>query len=174
MKKISARAKAVKLLMLDVDGVMTDGGIIYGGDGLELKRFDVKDGHGIKLLMGAGVDVAIVTARSSPAVERRARELGITLLYQGQRDKLFAFEDILSKTGLSAKETAYIGDDIVDLPVLRRAGLAIAVADAVAEVKRAADHVTKRPGGQGAVRETAELILRAKGDWNTIIKTYLN
>ena len=138
-KKLSTnrirKIKAIKILILDVDGVMTDGKIIYDDDGKEIKIFDVKDGHGIKLLMRAGIDVAIITARESKVVLHRARNLGIEMVYQKAMDKVIAFEDILKKRQLSPQETAYIGDELVDIPLLRRVGFAVTVKDAVADRK---------------------------------------
>jgi len=177
-RKISAglakRIKAVKLLILDVDGVMTDGGIIYDDDGRELKVFDVKDGHGIKLLMRAGIGVAIITGRESRVVDHRAKNLGIDIdmVYQGAKDKLKAFEDILKNRQLSLEEAAYIGDELVDIPLLRRVGFAAAVKDAVEDVKRHVDYVTAKNGGSGAVREICELILNVQGKWDTVTAAY--
>jgi len=175
-RKISAglakRIKAVKLLILDVDGVMTDGGIIYDDDGMELKVFDVKDGHGIKLLMRAGIGVAIITGRESKVVYHRAKNLGIDMVYQGAKDKVGAFEDILKNRQLSPEEAAYIGDELVDVPLLRRVGFAVAVSDSVRDVKRYADYVTLKNGGKGAVREVCELILNVQGKWDTVTAAY--
>ncbi len=170
---IKEKALLIKLLILDVDGVMTDGSIIYSGDGVETKAFNVKDGHGIKLFMAAGHDVAIITARSSEAVIRRAKDLGIKLLYQGAVDKRKAFEQILKARSLAPEETAYIGDDIIDLPVLRLAGLSATVADAVEPVINAVDYVAALSGGRGAVREVVELILKAQGLWHGLTKKYM-
>ncbi|MEK6539703.1 MAG: HAD-IIIA family hydrolase [Deltaproteobacteria bacterium] len=175
-RKISAglakRIKAVKLLILDVDGVMTDGGIIYDDDGRELKVFDVKDGHGIKLLMRAGIGVAIITGRESKVVYHRAKNLGIDMVCQGAKDKVGAFEDILKNRQLSPEEAAYIGDELVDVPLLRRVGFAVAVSDSVRDVKRYADYVTLKNGGKGAVREVCELILNVQGKWDTVTAAY--
>ncbi len=171
---LAEKIKKVKLIILDVDGVMTDGGIIYNDAGQETKRFDVRDGHGIKLAMRAGIDVALVTARESQAVLHRARNLGIELLYQGMRDKVKAFDDLLIKKALTPAEIAYIGDDLVDLPIIKRAGFSAAVPDAVPEVKERVDYVTAKPGGGGAVRETIELILKTQGKWDGIIELYFS
>jgi 3-deoxy-D-manno-octulosonate 8-phosphate phosphatase (KDO 8-P phosphatase) len=159
------RAKRVKLLVLDVDGVLTDGGLYYGPEGEALKRFDVKDGHGIVLCRDTGLPAAILTARTSQAVEVRSRELRISHVLQGQRDKKAGLEILLERTGLTAEELAYIGDDVNDLPVLSRVGLAAAPADARDEVKAHAHYVCKNRGGHGAVRELCELLLRAQGRW---------
>ncbi|GMR04725.1 MAG: hypothetical protein BMS9Abin23_0630 [Thermodesulfobacteriota bacterium] len=171
-ENVIERIKKVKLLLLDVDGVLTGGSIIYDDDGREIKVFDVKDGHGLKLLMRAGVDVGIITSRSSTVVDRRAKDLGIEIVYQGMLDKVKAFEDVLDKRSLSPHETAYMGDDIVDLPVLKRAGFSIAVPDGVEEVREMADYVTERPGGRGAVREVSELILKVQGKWESLMERY--
>jgi 3-deoxy-D-manno-octulosonate 8-phosphate phosphatase (KDO 8-P phosphatase) len=162
----------IRLLLLDVDGVMTDGRIIYDDHGGEIKAFDVKDGHGIKLLQRAGIRVGIITGRQSAVVVRRAEELGIDLVYQGARDKLLPFRDILQKTGFSPEEVAYVGDDVVDLPVLRRVGFAVTVADAVEEVKPHVHYVTSRPGGRGAVREICDLLLKESGRWEGVAARY--
>lgn len=163
--EVEEKAKLVKLLVLDVDGVMTDGRVIFADSGEELKGFDVKDGHGIKMLMRSGVGVALLTGRESRVVLHRAKDLGIDMVYQGAKDKLPVFERILSEKGFRGEEVCYVGDDIVDLPVLRRSGLSISVADAGEELKGSVDYVTSMPGGRGAVREVCELILKAQGNW---------
>ncbi|MBI5047777.1 MAG: HAD-IIIA family hydrolase [Deltaproteobacteria bacterium] len=165
---------AIKLLCLDVDGVMTDGRIIYDDAGRETKMFDVKDGHGIKLLMRAGIDVAIITARESNVVLHRAKNLGVEMVYQKAMDKVIAFEDILKKRRLSSQETAYIGDELVDIPLLRRVGFAVAVKDAVKDVKKYVNYITIRSGGCGAVREVCELILKAQGKWAEVTARYFD
>lgn len=175
-KKISEsllkKIKFIKLLILDVDGVMTDGRIIYDDDGKETKVFDVKDGHGIKLLMRAGINVAIITARESKVVLHRAKNLGIEAVYQKAMDKVAAFEDIAKKKQLPPDEVAYMGDDLVDIPLLRRVGFAIAVKDAVEDVKKHVHYVTIRNGGCGAVREVCELILKTQGKWAEVTAKY--
>lgn len=163
----------VKLLILDVDGVMTDGSIIYDSVGREIKVFNVRDGHGIKMLKRGGVVCALITSRTSQVVKRRAEELDIGLVYQGALKKLRAYEDILKKTGFLPQETAFVGDDLVDLPVLRRVGFSVAVADGVDEVKGAADYVTRNPGGKGAIREVVEIILKVKGKWPAVTERYM-
>jgi 3-deoxy-D-manno-octulosonate 8-phosphate phosphatase (KDO 8-P phosphatase) len=163
--ELASRARGVRCLVLDVDGVLTDGGITLHGDGAETKTFHVKDGHGIKLLQAAGIEVAIISSRRSAATGRRAAELGIALVYQGTLDKAVAFEALLAARGLDPSEVAYVGDDLVDLPVLRRVGLAVAVADAAGELAPYVHLVTRCRGGQGAVREVAELLLKAQGRW---------
>lgn len=166
------RIKKIRLLLLDVDGVLTDGRIIYDNRGVESKAFDVKDGHGIKLLQRAGIRVGIITGRQSEVVRLRAEELGIEILYQGAKDKLVPYRDILEGLGLNDDEVAYVGDDLVDLPILRRVGLAVTVADAVEEVKPHVHHVTERAGGRGAVREVCDLILKGSGAWASVTDRY--
>lgn len=151
--------------MLDVDGVLTDGSIILDDRGNEIKAFHVRDGHGITMLIKAGIPVALVTGRRSEVVERRARELGITDVFQKSYDKTLAFRELMDKYSLAASEVAYIGDDVVDIPVLKEVGFPVAVADAEEEVKAFALYVTKREGGRGAVREFCDFILKAKGRW---------
>lgn len=157
--------------MLDVDGVLTDGGIYFDDRGVESKRFDVRDGQGITLLQRAGVRVGFVTGRSSNVVRYRARELGVKLVYQGALHKVVVYEEIKRKTGLNDTDIAYMGDDIGDLPVLRRAGLAIAVRDSWPMLKPTADYITRADGGRGAVREVAELLLRSSGVWAKLTGT---
>jgi 3-deoxy-D-manno-octulosonate 8-phosphate phosphatase (KDO 8-P phosphatase) len=165
VKRISTairnKARKIKLLLLDVDGVLTDGGIYIDDRGLETKRFDVRDGQGITLLQRAGVRVGLVTGRFSRVVRFRARELGIKMVYQRVADKERVYEIIKRKAGLEDQEIAYIGDDFGDLPVLRRVGLAITVHDSWAAIKPEVDYVTRASGGHGAVREAAELLLQA-------------
>jgi len=172
-EKLVKKLNKVKLLILDVDGVLTDGSIIYSDKGGEIKAFNVMDGHGIKLLMRGGINVGIITARESRVVATRARDLGIELLYQGRKDKLACYSKILEKTGLKADETAFVGDDLVDLPVLTRAGFSASVPGGVAEVRERVDYVTECPGGRGAVREVCELMLKARGLWEGLIARYL-
>ena len=169
---MTADLSKIKLLLLDVDGVMTDGRIIYGSDGSETKAFDVKDGHGLKLLQRAGIRVGIITGRQSEIVSRRAAELGIELVYQGAKDKSLPFNEIMQKLNLSPVEIAYVGDDIVDLPVMRKVGFAATVADAADDVKPFADMVTKRPGGRGAVREICDFLLKESGRWPAVTRHY--
>ncbi len=157
------RAAQVRLVALDVDGVLTDGRLFYGPQGEAIKVFDVRDGHGIKMLLGHGIDVAIVSARSSDIVASRARELGIRRVLQGRADKTEAWRELLAATGVAAHEASFIGDDLPDLPVLAAAGLAATVADARDEVKAIAHWITPQRGGRGAVRALAEFILRAQG-----------
>jgi len=172
-KQLEKRAKNIKLLILDVDGVLTDGGIILDNEGNEFKVFNVRDGHGIKMLIRAGVKVAIISGRQSKVVDRRAEELGITEVYQKCRDKVVAYESIKKKFLLSDDEIAYIGDDVVDLPLMKRVGLSFAVADSPDEIKSYAMAVTRNRGGRCAAREVTDLILKAKGLWDEIIDGYL-
>lgn len=166
------RAKKIKLLILDVDGVMTDGRIIYGDDGTEYKCFDVRDGHAMKMAGRAGLKMAIISGRSSKVTERRGKELGIELIYQNVHNKIEVYEKILKENNLKDEETAYIGDDLVDLPVMRRVGLSASVEDALPEVKEEALLVTKNRGGRGAVREIIEYILTSQGLWEGVTKRY--
>lgn len=166
------RCRAIRLLLLDVDGVLTDGRITYDDNGIESKAFDVKDGHGIKLLQRAGVRIGIITGRQSRLVEVRAAELGIDILYQGIKDKLEPYRRILAEYGLNDAEVAYVGDDVVDLPVLRRVGLSVAVADAVEDVKPFVHYLCRRPGGRGAVREVCDLLLKESGVWDEVTARY--
>jgi len=162
----------IKLLLLDVDGVMTDGRIIYLNDGGEAKAFDVKDGHGLKLIQRAGIQVGIITGRQSDIVTRRAAELGIELVYQGAKDKMQPFMEILEKLGLEPSEVAYVGDDLVDLPVMRMVGFSVTVADASDDIKPYVDLVTSRPGGRGAVREVCDFLLKQSSLWTSVTSRY--
>lgn len=171
-KDLIRRLERVKLLLLDVDGVLTDGRIVMDNHGGEFKHFDVRDGHGLKMLIRLGIDVVLVTGRTSDIVEHRARDLGIKEVHQGIWNKAGIFDDILAKRGLHSEEAAYIGDDIVDVPIMRRAGVSLTVADASEHVREIADYVARNPGGQGAVREICEMILMAKGLWRDIAVQY--
>ena len=164
----------IKLLLLDVDGVLTDGRIIYDNQGNELKAFDVKDGHGLKMVQRAGIKVGIITGRRSAVVSRRAQELGIEILYQGALRKLEPYLEILSAQNLNDNQVAYVGDDLVDLPILHRVGFSATVADAVPDLFPCVDYVATRPGGGGAVREICDLLLRASGQWDEITKRYFS
>ncbi|MCD4655910.1 MAG: HAD-IIIA family hydrolase [Planctomycetes bacterium] len=162
----------VKLLIIDVDGVFTDGKIIYDNADIELKCFDVKDGLGLYLLHKSGIKTAIVTGRESKIVEKRARELHFTCVYQNVQNKLKVFESLLSEFSLSPNETCYVGDDLPDLPVIKACGIGVAVADAVDEVKNAADFITSKNGGEGAIREVSEQILKAQGKWDELLQNF--
>ena len=171
-QKLEARAAKIKLLLMDCDGVLTDGRITLLPNGDEQKTFHVRDGQGIVLLHRAGLRSGIISGRNSSLVERRARELGIEFVRQGAWNKLDDFEEILSETGLTPIETAFIGDDVADIPLLLRVGLAIAVTDAVAETKTVAHLVTVNSGGMGAVREATDFILKSQQKWDTVTKQY--
>lgn len=171
-KNIKAKLKVIKLLILDVDGVMTDGRIIMDDAGRETKNFNVRDGHGLKILQRYGVKVAILTGRKSKVVEHRAKDLDIKDIYQKVYNKKEVFEKILKKQKLSADEVAFIGDDIVDVPVLKSVGFSVAVSDAHDVVKKSVHYVTKNRGGNGAVREICEMILQAQGKWPEIAARY--
>lgn len=166
------RAKRIRLLLLDADGVLTDGRIAYDGAGREIKFFDVKDGQGIQLLHRAGLEVGILSGRGSPAVRIRAKELGIILLRQRVRDKAKALEEIMSKNSYTPEQICFVGDDLVDLPVFARVGLAVAVADGTEDVKAEAHYITHHSGGKGAVREVCDLILKAQGKWEAVTQKY--
>jgi 3-deoxy-D-manno-octulosonate 8-phosphate phosphatase (KDO 8-P phosphatase) len=166
------RLKKIKLLILDVDGVMTDGRIIFDSNGVESKFFNVKDGHGIKMLQRSGIEVGIISGRQSVVVANRAVELGITQVFQKSLDKLAPYRTMLEATGVTDEQAAFMGDDLIDIPVLRRVGFAAAPADAVAEVFPFAHFVAKSRGGWGAVREVCDLILKAQGAWDGATSRY--
>lgn len=170
--EIRKRVEAVKLLVLDVDGVMTDGRLYYHDDGTESKAFDVRDGHGIKMLKQAGIETVLISGRSSPLVEKRAADLGIKDVVQGVRDKVPVLEKLLSEKKVGIEETAYVGDDVVDLPVMNRVRFAVAVADASEYLFDIAHYVTLAQGGKGAVREVAELILGVQNKWDKVAQVY--
>ena len=166
------KIRAILLLILDVDGVMTDGRIIMDDTGRETKFFNVKDGHGIKMLMRYGIDVVLLTGRHSQVVEHRAKDLGIAEVHQGIHDKVAIFNEILRKRMLNREDIAFVGDDVVDIPLLKRVGFSVAVADATEEVKGSVDYITKNVGGNGAVREICDLILQCQGKWTDVIQRY--
>jgi 3-deoxy-D-manno-octulosonate 8-phosphate phosphatase (KDO 8-P phosphatase) len=163
------RCTGIEMLVVDVDGVLTDGGIIHGSGGAELKQFHVRDGAGLKVWHQAGKRSALITGRTSPVVDVRAAELGIAFVVQGAADKLAAYRGLLERTGLPPAAVCYLGDDLPDLPPVYRCGLAAAVADACAEVRAVAHYVTRAAGGRGAVREVIELILRCQGAWQRVV-----
>ena len=173
MKDILDKAAKIKLLVFDVDGVLTDGRLIVGDDGQEYKAFYSKDGLGMKMLQQTGVKIAVITARTSDVVIHRMQNLGIKHIYQGQLEKLPAFEKILVELDLSAEQAAYVGDDVIDLPVLQQAGLAITVADAHPLVKQHAHWQTPQCGGRGAARDVCELIMQAQGTLEAQFQKYL-
>ena len=160
---IKERASRIRLVVFDVDGVFTDGRLYYGAQGEELKVFHVHDGQGVKRLLKHGVAVAVISGRESAAVARRMQDLGIAHVFQGDEEKLPLFERLLKKLGLTADQAACVGDDLPDLPLLERAGLAVAVPNALEAVKARAQHVTESPGGGGAVREVCDLIMASQG-----------
>lgn len=162
-EQIIKKAEKIQLLICDVDGVMSDGLIYMGNNGEELKAFNVRDGYGIRCLLTSGIEVAIITGRQSKLLEDRAKTLGITYLYQGQHNKLLAYQQLLDTLNLKPEQTAYIGDDLIDLPVMEKVGLSVAVADAHPLLTPRADYVTRIAGGRGAVRELCDLILLAQG-----------
>ena len=167
-----ARAASIKLAIFDVDGVLTDGRIVIDDNGVESKFFNVRDGHGIKLLQRAGLMVGLLTGRQSEVVDRRAAELGIQLVYQGIKNKIEAYDIILRDLSLTDDQTAFAGDDLIDLPVMRRVGLALSPADAIDEVKSISHFVSRFPGGHGAVRDMVEFILKAQGKWEEVTARY--
>jgi 3-deoxy-D-manno-octulosonate 8-phosphate phosphatase (KDO 8-P phosphatase) len=167
---LAARCAAIELLVVDVDGVLTEGGITYADDGVELKTFHARDGAGLKLWQAAGKESAIITGRTSRVVEVRAGEAGISHVFQGAAEKLPAYRQLLAATAMRAEQVCYVGDDVPDVPLLRRCGLAVAVADACPDVLLDAHYVTRLPGGRGAVREVVELILRCQGHWQGLLE----
>ncbi|MBK9161836.1 MAG: HAD hydrolase family protein [Nitrosomonadales bacterium] len=168
-----SRAKLIRLIAFDVDGVMTDGGLFLSDSGEEFKRFNSLDGHGLKMLKASGVEIAIITGRTSRCVEMRAQNLGIAHVYQGVERKLDAMVDLLARLKLSRDATAYMGDDVVDLCVMRHVGLAISVPESPQLVREHSDYVTRRSGGHGAVREACELIMSAQGTLDAQLAPYL-
>jgi 3-deoxy-D-manno-octulosonate 8-phosphate phosphatase (KDO 8-P phosphatase) len=170
---VQLRARAIKLIIFDVDGILTDGSLYLADDGQEYKAFYSLDGHGMKMLKRSGVELAIITARNSQLMVHRARNLGITHLYQGAEEKLEAFKHLVNELEIEPAHIAYMGDDVVDLPVMRRCGLAITVPAAPETVKQYSHHVTALPGGKGAVREVCELIMRAQGTYDAQLAPYL-
>jgi len=174
MKDILTRAAQIKLVVFDVDGVLTDGSLFVGDDGQEYKAFHSRDGFGMKLLKNSGVEIGIITARTSEVVKHRMENLGIEHVYQGQLEKLPAFLQLVEKLGLSPEQTCYVGDDVVDLPVMRRAGLAIAVQDAHPLAKQHAHWQTPHGGGRGAARDVCELIMEAQNSLDDQLSQYLH
>jgi 3-deoxy-D-manno-octulosonate 8-phosphate phosphatase (KDO 8-P phosphatase) len=173
MKDLMKRAARIRLLIFDVDGVLTDGSLFIGDDGQEYKAFNSRDGHGIKMLLRHGVEIAVITGRTSRVVEHRMLNLGINHVYQGKLQKLPAFLELSDKLGIGEEETAYVGDDIVDLPVMRRVGLAIAVQDAHPLVRKHSHWQTPSPGGRGAARDVCEMLMEARGVLADEMSNYL-
>ncbi len=174
MQDILEKAAKIKLVIFDVDGVLTDGSLLIGDDGQEYKAFNSKDGHGMRMLQDGGVDIAIITGRVSNVVEHRVKDLGIKHVYQGKRQKLPAYEELLTKVNLSHEEVAYVGDDVVDLPVMTKVGLAICVQDGHPFVKKHAHWITEHGGGRGAGRDVCEMLLEAKGKLNDMLESYIS
>ena len=171
---VLALARPIKLVLFDVDGVLTDARLILGDDGQEYKAFNSKDGHGLKMLQRNGVAVGIITGRTSKVVEHRVRDLEIRHVYQGCKEKLPVYEQLIAELGLAPGETAFVGDDVVDLPIMLKVGLAIAVQDAHALVRRHAHWVTPSPGGQGAGREVCEMLMYAQGTYTNEMQRYFS
>ncbi|MBU4273394.1 MAG: HAD hydrolase family protein [Planctomycetes bacterium] len=169
---LDQRCRAIKLILSDVDGVLTNGGIVLNNQGIEIKRFHVRDGMGIRLWQKAGYRFGLITHRSSQIVKTRVAELGIEILRQGIDDKLAAMQDILGRLRLEPAQVCYIGDDLPDLAAVRAAGLGVAVADACEELRQEADYVAALGGGAGAVREVVEMILKAQARWEDLIQVY--
>ena len=170
---LDTKAQSVELILSDVDGVLTDGGIVFDNQGIETKTFHIRDGLGIKLWQRAGFHFGILTARTSHIVRLRAAELGVQIVRQGFEDKLPAAQEIMRQLELEPTQVCYIGDDLTDLPVMHHVGLGVAVADAAEEVRRGADHVTRTPGGRGAIRELVETLLKSKKRWEDLIRKYV-
>lgn len=173
MQAIFERASRIKIVIFDVDGVLTDGCIYLGNDGEELKAFNAKDGLGMKLLRDTGIEIGIITGLSSQIVASRMEKLGIQHIYQGQTNKLPAYQELITRLNLSPEQVAYVGDDIVDLPIMRRVGLAVAVRDAHKRVKEVAHWQTKADGGRGAAREVCDLLMEANGTLQGVLERYL-
>ncbi|MGJ0490460.1 3-deoxy-manno-octulosonate-8-phosphatase KdsC [Methylobacter sp.] len=173
MQAVLEKAKKLKLLILDVDGVLTDGKLFFDNDGNEYKAFHSRDGHGIKLLRQTGVEVAVISGRKSSSVALRMKNLGIEYVYQGHENKIAAFNEIIGKLRITPDQAAHVGDDLLDLPIMTRVGLAIAVDDANFAVKQRADWCTTLPGGHGAVREVCDLIMQAQGRFDDVVNAYL-
>ena len=171
--EVESRAARVRLLLLDCDGVLTDGRITPVEGGEELKSFHTHDGHGLVMLHRAGLRSGIISGRKSRLVELRAADLGVSFVRQGALNKVEAFESLMAEAGVEPSHAAYVGDDVVDIPLMRRCALAVAVADATPDTRAAAHYVTRLPGGFGAVREVCELILKAQGRWDELMKRYL-
>ncbi len=171
---VEQRSKQIELILSDVDGVLTDGGVYFDNQGIELKRFHIRDGMGIRLWQRAGYRFGLLTARSSHIVKVRAAELNIDIVRQGFEHKRQAAKELVESLGLKPEQVCHIGDDLTDLPVFRYVGLGVAVQDAANDVRAAADHITSLPGGRGAVREVIELILHAKGRWDDLVRNYIH
>jgi 3-deoxy-D-manno-octulosonate 8-phosphate phosphatase (KDO 8-P phosphatase) len=171
-KILFQKARKIRLLLLDVDGILTDGRILYDEDGREIKIFHVQDGQGIRWLQKEGIEVGFLSGRSSRSVEMRAKELGISFLFQGIKDKIKIYERILQKTRLESEQVGYMGDDFIDLALLKKVGLSISVINGHPLIQKEVDYVTRAAGGYGAVREVSEFIIKAQGKWDFILKKY--
>jgi YrbI family 3-deoxy-D-manno-octulosonate 8-phosphate phosphatase len=171
--KDADRCRRIQLILSDVDGVLTNGGIVFDNQGVELKQFHIRDGLGIRIWQRAGFKFGLITGRTSQIVKQRAAELGIDIIRQGFDDKWSAATEVMRSLGLQPEQVCFVGDDLPDLPVIRRIGLGVAVADAVEEVRSAAHLITKHRGGTGAVRELIETILKAQSRWDHVLETYL-
>lgn len=174
LNELTTRLQRIRCVIFDVDGVLTDGRLYYDNHGNEFKAFHAQDGHGMKMLQSAGIPVAIITARQSTLVSQRMRDLGIDLVFQGARDKNIAFNDLCQRLSLEADQIAYVGDDLLDLAVMRQCGVAIAVANARPIVQKHAHYITQQHGGEGAAREVCELILAAQGHLDNMLNRYLS
>ena len=172
-EEVLLKARKLRLVVFDVDGVLTNGSLYIGEQGEEYKAFHSRDGHGMKMLKKTGVELAVITGRSSPVVQNRMASLGIQHVYHGQKEKLPAFESLLAKLELTAEQAAFVGDDVIDLPAMARAGLAIAVSDAHPIVAQYADCLTPHGGGQGAARDVCDLIMLAQGNFEQAYQKYL-
>ncbi|WP_455202115.1 3-deoxy-manno-octulosonate-8-phosphatase KdsC [Kaarinaea lacus] len=173
MEEVIKKAKNIKLVIFDVDGVLTDGSLFYGDDGQEYKAFNSRDGHGMKMLQQSGVQIGIITGRTSDVVLHRMKNLNVQHIYQGRLEKLPAFEELIGKLDLRPEQVAYVGDDVVDLPIMIRSGLAIAVPSAHEMAKQHAHWITSQPAGAGAAREICETIMKAQGTYDTAMAKYL-
>ncbi|MFZ2447019.1 MAG: HAD hydrolase family protein [Syntrophobacteraceae bacterium] len=173
-RELHRRIARVRLMIFDVDGVLTDGRVIYLDNGTEIKEFDARDGHGIKLLQRAGIEVALISGRACQAVEHRARGLGIEKVYQGMTVKMEAYLKILADTGCTEEETGYMGDDLIDIPVMRRAGFSVAVPDGSPHIFPHAHYITRASGGRGAAREVCELVLTVRDLWHSVTSRYFS
>jgi len=173
MEDILQKAKQLRLLILDVDGVLTDGKLFFDNKGVEYKSFHARDGHGIKLLRQTGVEVAVISGRKSKSVALRMKALGVEYVYQGHENKIAAFNEIIKLMGIKPEHAAHIGDDLLDLPIMVRVGLSIAVNDANDSVKDYADWCTKKSGGLGAVREVCDYIMKAQGTFDGVLQSYM-
>ncbi len=173
LSAVENRAARVRLLLMDCDGVLTDGRLWLLENGDERKSFNVKDGLGLELFHRAGLQTGIISGRTSSALERRARDLGVAFVRQGAQDKILVFEELIAQAGVAESEVAFVGDDLADIVIMRRSEFGVAVADAAAETRSIAHYVTRANGGEGAVREVVEIILKAQGRWADLVREYV-